>query len=706
MIRSAILVLLCATVAHAQEGLDTRAVLKQLEKFRAYGDLDRENKERPHLRLQFGVPPKSADVAGIVAVVKQSAVPVALNFNQCPDVDDQAVATLASMDKLVGLSLGNTKVTNDALKTIATLKNLEQLYLAGDILTDEGLVHLAELTKLRKLSVYSKKVTTAGFKHLSKLVNVEEFRVGDSFGIDDVALAAMKGMTKIRELWLGRDKVTDVGMAHVANLTGLRKLTVEGNKITEAGLKHLRALQNLEELSILSCSAAVKPEGFAHIGELPELKELTVIYSGAIDAKGSAALKKLTNLKKLRFDGLVKGSLEGIRGLKNLTSLDLNYSRATDECLEPLLEASSLRELNITNTSITSEGLKSLVNLKQLRQLYLSGTSVDDAGLVHLQALSGLEYLSLSECKIVGTGLKHLAGLPKLKDLSLSGNAIKDDALPALEKFPALTNVNLTGTKVNDDAALALKKALPKATIRDVAGDDVVLNPRKVERKLVGEDITSKEPHFKVTAADFLAEYKKNSQATKEKYAKKIVELTGEVTNMGTNFSNDPYLTLKVEGDFVGVMCITRTATPWASVLPGQTVTIKGEWPEFAFAAALVNCSVMKTGPAKHFELTAEALAKEVAADTDDQTNKKYKDKYIVLSGKVIDKTFNSAGAGTLTLETSGKPAVKCSFTAFDKSGVKAIKVGDTIRVAGQYTFNFGKDDVTIYFCQRMPAKP
>ena len=68
----------------------------------------------------------------------------------------------------------------------------------------------------------------------------------------------------------------------------------------------------------------------------------------------------------------------------------------TDATLEHLRGMANLTKLDLGNSQITDAGLKTLRDLPKLRELYLNGTRVTDAGLSeHLSALPTLERLDL-----------------------------------------------------------------------------------------------------------------------------------------------------------------------------------------------------------------------------------------------------------------------------------------------------------------------
>ena len=180
--------------------------------------------------------------------------------------------------------------------------------------------------------------------------------------------------------------------------------------------------------------------------------------------------------------------------------------------------------------------------------------------------------------------------------------------------------------------------------------------------------------------------------------------MSGEVYSVSRSDDGGRYVTLKVEKDFLGVRCDTADEYPWAKVLKGQTVRIKGQWPEKPVWASLTNCVFVEAGEYKGISITPAELATEFSADPE-ATAKKYDGKWLVVSGAVAEKEFNSAGAAGVVLKTDGKVRVKCNFTASDKDFTKPLKVGQTIKVVGEFTFNFGsKDEVVLYFCLPLPG--
>jgi Leucine-rich repeat (LRR) protein len=676
---------------------DEKALIAAVQKLKGFASVDKMDSAKPVLRIDLrSFDLKDDDLKQLRPLLEKSTLPIRLNLNGAAGITDAGLAHLKDLPTLQSLALSEVKFTPAALKNLTGLTNLESLYLSSEELTDADLAPLGKLTKLRDLSVSGSKLTPAAYAHLEDLTQLEEIRVGNTFdGLGDEYLAHMKKMTKLKKLHIGKDKLTDAGMAHMKNFTELRELDLEGPKVTPAGLASLAALKKLQKLTVLSCDA-INGDGMAPLKELTELQSLEFVYCGPLNAKATAHLQGLTKLKRLRFDSVENEALQGIAGLKNLEDLQLFYTTVGDAGLKHLSGLTGLRSLNLMKTQVTDAGLMNLSGLTELKRLSLSDNKITDEGLQHLAKMTGLEELGISDCKITGAGLKNLSGLMNLNRLWLNGNPLTDAGLAHLKGMTKLTDLHLTGTKVTDEEVLALKKALPKARILDYAGDEVVLEKKEPPKRVI-EDISKIEPAFSLTSEKFAEECKEQKTAN-EKFKGKVIELSGVVKTVGQNFSGDPYVALEVGKDFTGVMCFTADAQPWAKVVPGQKIKLKGKWPQDPFGPSLHHCVFVDTGKSPAIILTAQELAKEYAADKD-ATGKKYADKYLIVTGEVVDKEFNSVGAASVTLKVEGKVKVKCSFTAFEKGMVKPIKIGQQLKAVGQYTLNFGDEEVVVYFC-------
>jgi hypothetical protein len=101
---------------------------------------------------------------------------------------------------------------------------------------------------------------------------------------------------------------------------------------------------------------------------------------------------------------------------KDVGSVMLSGSKATDADLVHLKGFPKLHELDLSDTAITDAGLAHLEGLSELRSLNLAGTRVTDAGLAHLRGLARLQELNVANTRITDKGIRDLRqALPRLR---------------------------------------------------------------------------------------------------------------------------------------------------------------------------------------------------------------------------------------------------------------------------------------------------
>jgi hypothetical protein len=253
--------------------------------------------------------------------------------------------TNADLEKVTGLNLSFTKITDAGLKEVSKLKQLTFLGLGKTNITDEGLKDVAKLQKLKILNLSVNKITDAGLKEVGKFQN-------------------------LTHLFLADTQITAVGLEDVAKLQKLRNLRLTDTQITDAGLKDVAKLQKLERLQL----------NFTRVTNAG-LKEL-------------AKLQQLTNLN-LYATKITDEGLKEVAKLQQLTNLNLGATKITDEGLKELAKLQKLEWLYLLGTKITDEGLKELAKLQKLEHLNLLGTKITDAGVAELNK-------ALPNCKITG----------------------------------------------------------------------------------------------------------------------------------------------------------------------------------------------------------------------------------------------------------------------------------------------------------------
>ena len=171
----------------------------------------------------------------------------------------------------------------------------------------------------------------------------------------------------------------DVQLAHLKRLTRIRELDARGETITDAGLGNLKDMSQIEGL-ILECPN-VTDAGLEKLRVLVQLKRLCLAWSRASDA----GFGNLEGLAKLEMLALQKTQITGA-GLQHVASL------------------TALRRLNLRGTRVTDTGLRHLAALTRLQSLDLADTPITDAGIRHLSSL-----ISLRELKLANTRVAALA---------------------------------------------------------------------------------------------------------------------------------------------------------------------------------------------------------------------------------------------------------------------------------------------------------
>jgi hypothetical protein len=251
-----------------------------------------------------------------------------------------------------------------------------------------------------------------------------------------------------------------------------------------------------------------------------------------------------------------------------------------------------------------------------------------------------------------------------------------------------------------------------------------VIPPYIVARVMLGgalslakeQDLTDKTPDFTMTAADYAKETR-NRETTREKYSGKVFQLDGVVKSYDRDIlTGTPSISL-VGTDMEPVRCRTIDKEPWASVSPGQQVTIKGR-TNFLSYPGLIDCIIVKKGDNPAIEITAEQLTQEYAAGVD-ATNQKYENKYLILTGEVAEQKPSPAPThADLYFKGSGTVRVKCMIDSH-KGGLNALgadpkdanslappdMTGKQVTLIGKYGLQLDNKQVELSDCELITKK-
>ncbi len=143
-------------------------------------------------------------------------------------------------DRVIGVDLANTLVTDAELAHLSQFRELRRLSLDETAITDAGLAYLSGLRELRFLNLNRTAMTDAGLVHLEKLSNLIELHLANT-AVADGGLAQVGDLTNLEILNLNGTAVTGSGFAQLSKLNKLRKLYLFGIAAKANEIKELKA---------------------------------------------------------------------------------------------------------------------------------------------------------------------------------------------------------------------------------------------------------------------------------------------------------------------------------------------------------------------------------------------------------------------------------------------------------------------------------
>ncbi|EDO49054.1 predicted protein [Nematostella vectensis] len=221
--------------------------------------------------------------------------------------------------------------------------------------------------------------------------------------------------------------ITDKALEAVVDLPALTTLQLDNTKISDKGLMyfsgHANCIQTLVHLSL---------------------------NGTGVTNQGTASLADWKILRILGLENTKITSLDVIRHLQHLKTLNVAFTGVTDECLVALNSHPSLSSLNILQTSVTDRGLQHLKGLP-LSSLDLSDyRNITDSGVQYIAGMTSLTRLLLSNTRLTDEGMVQLSGLAKLVELNVDRTVVTDKGSRVLSNFANLQILGLSSTGVTD----------------------------------------------------------------------------------------------------------------------------------------------------------------------------------------------------------------------------------------------------------------
>ncbi len=214
-------------------------------------------------------------------------------------------------------------------------------------------------------------------------------------------------------------------------------------------------LPELQNLAVINCDVK-NPNALSELDSL--------VWLGLFNNKGAedlSFLKKLTGLKKFRYENMKCKGTKPLSRLKGLDELRL-YTQA--DAFKDISFVSGMTELSDLALKGGFTDLSPLSGIESVKRLSLNGAFED------LSPLSGMKNLREIEIKAYGgafSGVSSLGKLKKLRSLSIEGG-VSDCA--EIAKINGLTSLCLSYTKVRNFDALLKMPYLKKLVVARTSG--------------------------------------------------------------------------------------------------------------------------------------------------------------------------------------------------------------------------------------------
>jgi hypothetical protein len=215
------------------------------------------------------------------------------------------------------------------------------------------------------------------------------------------------------------------------------------------------------------------------------------------------------------------------------------------------------------------------------------------------------------------------------------------------------------------------------------------------------EDLTNVPADFTMTAKDYYKDSHKDEKSS-NKYYRKVIEISGEVSQAygGHAGGGKPFFKLVADkAAWYYVHCTTVDPQPWAKIVPGQQIKVKGRED-----GGLENCVIVDYGKDPSITISPEELAKEYQADPE-ATAKKYDEKYLRLEGDVVSLTLGEKGQigrtpDKLVLKGNGAVQIECWFIGDFRGKEPENAQGQArLKVVGMFKKDTDKSKVQLENC-------
>lgn len=197
-------------------------------------------------------------------------------------------------------------------------------------------------------------------------------------------------------------------------------------------------------------------------------------------------------------------------------------------------------------------------------------------------------------------------------------------------------------------------------------------------------DLKNAKPDFVMEPRQLTTEFKASNSDFLSKYSGKVIEISGKVQDFKVSSKEGDIGDLQLGpsanySDLDAFEC--SDPFPMAVAMPGQTVTLRGVCGEYG----VLQWKIVRVEGEQPPKMSAEQLAKDYQRD-EEGTAKKYRGKYLVLTGQV--QKVNDQSLAVLLTPAGVKPEIWCALGGLGWSAAERhgwLKKGETVRIIGEW---------------------
>ncbi len=167
-------------------------------------------------------------------------------------ITDAGLKHLSNLTKLELLYLDRTQITGEGLAFLENLSALTSLSFNNTNFNSTGMANCkAWSDTLEGLSLDDTKISDDDMSHLAECKALKYLGLANT-PITDTGLAHLRGLDSLHHLWLEGTNTTDAGLAHIAKINSLEYINLNNTQITDEGLMLLKDLPKLNSIRVMN----------------------------------------------------------------------------------------------------------------------------------------------------------------------------------------------------------------------------------------------------------------------------------------------------------------------------------------------------------------------------------------------------------------------------------------------------------------------